>query len=408
MPVFTYRARTPTGSVVRGRIEAVAETQALRELESRGVYPVEVRETAPDVGLAARIRHRLARRRIKRDARILFIRQFEAMLRAGVPLTVALESIADQADSPELAQMLRAVRADIEGGSTLAQALRGQSALLSPIHVSLIDAGEQGGILDDIVSRIGELLEWEAENVARIRQATFYPALVIGELSLAFVVIVRFVFPRFKALFAAHNAQLPMPTQVMIGISDFVEAYGAWMLVGLVLAAAGAVWAYRRPEGRRVFDRLFIRVPIFGPLVLLILMSRFARVTASLLRAGIPFLRALSIVERTIDNVVIQRDIARMTTGIQQGLSVAESVPDDGVIPPAVRRMLDIGERSGRVSDMLERISAFYDTQADYRIKNLTTVLEPILLVVLGASVLFVALAVFLPMWDMTRVITGG
>ena len=178
--------------------------------------------------------------------------------------------------------------------------------------------------------------------------------------------------------------------------------------MGLVLGAWQLAYIAASVPAGRVIDRIVVRVPIFGPLVLLILMSRFARVMAALLRAGIPFLRALAIVERTIDNVVIQHDIARMSEGIHQGRTVAESVPEDGVIPAAVRRMLDIGERSGRVSDMLERISAFYDTQADYRIKNLTTVLEPILLVVLGASVLFVALAVFLPMWDMTRVITGG
>ncbi len=408
MPLYAYKARTPDGGVERGHLDAVAESHAIKQLESRGVYPVDVRESSHTGGPLAFLRRVFARRRIKRDARILFVRQFEAMLRAGIPLTTALAAIGEQADSPELSEMLAHVRGDIEGGSTLAQALRRQPALLSPIQVSLIEAGEQGGILDDILMRLAELLEWEAENVARIRQATFYPAMVITELGLAFIVIIRFVFPRFKALFAAHGAELPMPTRVMIAVSDVAENYGVWFLVGAVLLAAGVAAALRTHRGRTVFDRVAISLPIFGEIILLILMSQFSRVMASLLEAGIPFLRALAIVEKTINNTVIRSDIAMMATGIQKGLGIADSVPEDGVFPSAVRRMLDVGEKSGRISGMLEKISTFYDRQVDYRIKNLTTVIEPILLVVLGASVLFVALAVFLPMWDMTSVLTGG
>jgi len=408
MPVYTYRARTVEGRLERGELNAIAEAHAIKQLESRGVYPVEVRESRRASGFFATLRHRISRRRINRDARILFVRQFEAMLRAGIPLTTALVAIGEQSDSPELGEVIAQVRGDIEGGSTLAQALRHQSALLSPIQISLVEAGEEGGILDEILARLGELLEWEAENIARIRQATFYPAMVITELSLAFVVIIRFVFPRFKALFAAHGANLPMPTRVMIGISDFVAHNGGWLVVALVALGVGAAVALRTHRGRSLFDRLTISAPIFGKIIVLIRMSQFARVMASLLESGIPFLRALAIVEKTINNVWIRSDISAMAAGIQKGLGIAESIPESGVFPPSIRHMLDVGEKSGRISGMLEKISVFYDRQADYRIKNLATVIEPILLVVLGASVMFVALAVFLPMWDMSHVLMGG
>lgn len=406
MPVYTYKARDIDGRHVNGEVSAHAEVEALKEIESLGVYPVEVKENlARGWPLLSRFTNRT---RIKLDDRILFIRQFEAMLRAGVPLTVSLGAIGSQAGNPDLSEILLQVRRDIEGGSTLSQALRKHPALLSPIHVSLIEAGEMGGILDDILERLGELLEWDAENRARIRQATFYPSMVIAELGLAFVVILRFVFPRFKSLFASRGAELPLPTKIMIGLSDFTEQYWWPIVVGVILLAiAFSAWRHT-DSGRRQFDAISLKIPIIGDLLLLILMSRFARVTASLLESGITFLRALSIVEKTIENTVIKEDIAAMATGIQKGRGIAAAIPPDGVFPAAVQKMLDVGEQSGRIGPMLVRISTFYDRQADYRIKNLTTVIEPILLVVLGVSVLFVALAVFMPMWDMTRVITGG
>jgi MSHA biogenesis protein MshG len=194
----------------------------------------------------------------------------------------------------------------------------------------------------------------------------------------------------------------------MIGLSDFATDYGLFVVAGVVAAVIAGIRYKKTDKGARLFDMAMLKAPIFGEIMLMILMSRFSRVLSSLLDSGIPFLRALSIVEQTIDNKLIQEDISHMARNIQKGQSIAESIPPDGCFPPPVVKMLDVGERSGKISDMIMRVSSFYDRQVDYKIKNLTTVIEPVLLVILGASVLFLSLAVFLPMWNMSRVVMGG
>ncbi len=405
MPNFSYKARTGAGQLVTGVIDIGTEAMATRDLQSRGLFPVEVKLAGRKSQLLSRLTDR---KRIKHDERILFLRQFEVMLRSGIPITTSLAAIADQGTNSALADILTQVRRDIEGGSTLAQALQKHPALMSKVQVSLVDAGEQGGILDDILVRLCELLEYDAETKARVKSATMYPSIVIVELMLAFVVVIRFVFPRFKALFASRGADLPLPTQIMIGLSDFATDYGLFVVAGAVVAVIAGIRYKKTEKGARLFDSALLKVPLFGEIMLMILMSRFARVLSSLLDSGIPFLRALTIVEQTIDNKPIQEDISYMGKNIQKGQTIAESIPPDGCFPPPVVKMLDVGERSGNISDMIMRVSSFYDRQVDYRIKNLTTVIEPVLLVILGVSVLFLSLAVFLPMWDMSRVVMGG
>ncbi len=405
MATFTYKARTHDGALVKGELEGSNEPAIVRELQSQGVFPVDVREQS-----RTSIANIIARKRIRisLDDKILFIRQLESLITAGIPIATALRSISRSVANVHLRSMLEQVRSDIESGGTLGASFRKHPALFSPMHASLIEAGEQGGILDVIVARLGELLEYESENRARIRQALFYPAMVIGELVLAFVVILKFVFPRFKSMFASRGADLPLPTRVMIVLSDFMENHW-WLLVGVTVVVAIAVTlALRTERGKVLRDRLVLRTPIFGEIALMITMSQFCRVSSSLLSSGTPFLKALQTVRSTIGNRVVRDGIAEIEDGVRKGGSIADSIPNTDVFPSTVRQMLEIGEKSGHVSEMLLQVSTFYDRQVDYKIKNLTTVIEPILLVILGASVLFVALAVFMPMWDMTRVIMGG
>jgi len=329
------------------------------------------------------------------------------MLRAGISLTQCLQALSEQARDPLISQSIDKVKKDIEAGSTFSQALARQPELLPGFYVEMIKAGEEGGVLDDMLDRIAQLLEYENETKARIRSATFYPTLVVGELAIALAVIVKFVFPRFKSLFASRGAALPLPTQVMIVVSDLVEKHGLELVVLLAALAIALRWYRRTPRGRLASDRLAIRMPIFGEIVLKVLMSRFARVLASLLASGMPLVRSLELVEATVGNAVVREEIGAMREGIKRGKGVAGSVKKGGVFPAPVVRMLEVGEKTGSLDEMLFRVSAFFDSQVDYRIRNLTTVLEPILLVVLGVSVLFVALAVFLPMWNLMHVVAG-
>ncbi len=400
-----YKARTSEGKLVTGDMDVGSEQVVTRDLQSRGLYPVEVKESRRSISLWSRY---FERKKIKNDERILFLRQFEAMLRAGIPITTTLAAIADQGTNPALSAILTEIRKDIEGGATVTQAMGKHPALLSRIHVSLIDAGEQGGILDDVLARLCELFEYDAETKARVRSATMYPGIVIVELILAFIVVIRFVFPRFKALFSSRGAELPVPTKIMIAISDFATDYGLVVVAGVVLAALAIRRWGKTDTGRRAIDAFILKIPIFGEIMLMIMMSRFVRVLGMLLDSGIPFLRTLAIVGQTIENKVIRDDISHMAVNIQKGCGIAESIRQDGCFPIPVVKMLDIGERSGKISEMIVKVSDFYDRQVDYKVKNLTTAIEPILLVVLGISVLFIALSVFLPMWNMSRVVMGG
>ena len=404
MPVYTYKARTSEGELVKGKAESSGEAGILKSLEKKGVYPFEVKETK---GSGRSLSFLNKKKKIKNDEKILFTRQLESMLKSGVSLTGSIHALSEQTESELFHDILVTIRKDIEGGMTFTQALRKHPNLYGELYVNLIHAGEQAGLMDEMLERIGDLLEYDTETKERIKQATFYPGLVIGELALAFAVIIKFVFPRFKALFSARGADLPLPTKIMILVSDFSEQYWLHFLIGVGLLVMFVRWYRKTPRGKLLQDGLLLKVPIFGTLILKILMSRFARILSALLDSALPILRALEIVERTIDNIVVKREIEEMRAGIQKGKGIVEAIPKDGVFPPPVVKMLEVGEMSGNLDHMLRKVSEFYDRQVDYMIKNLTTVIEPILLAVLGVSVLFIALAVFLPMWNLMNVVTG-
>jgi type II secretory pathway component PulF len=293
------------------------------------------------------------------------------------------------------------VRADVEQGSTLTEALARHPRCFPPVFVNLVHAGEEGGLLASMLARLGGLLEYEEETQQRIRAATFYPSLIVAELCVAFVVLVRFVFPRFASLFRNLGAQLPLPTRVLIGVSDFCGRYG-WGLVALAAAAvAGAIFWYRTDSGRRRVDGWILRVPVFGPIVMKTILSRFARVLAALVAAGIPILQALTVARGVAGNKVVEEEIDRMREGVIAGMGLAESVEERDVFPPLVVKMLALGQETGAVDATLLRVATYFDRDVDYAVKNLSTALEPALLAVLGAAVLFTALAVFLPLWNL-------
>jgi MSHA biogenesis protein MshG len=255
-----------------------------------------------------------------------------------------------------------------------------------------------------MLDRVATLLEYEAETDQRIRSATFYPTLIVIELGLAFLVLIKFVLPRFASLFRNFNTQLPLPTRVLIGLSDFFEHQWIPFVFFIVAAAAiGVVWS-RTERGRTTIDRITITAPIFGPIFLMTIMSRFSRVLSALLASGIPIVQALDIVRGVVGNKVVEVEIDRMRDGVVAGQGLAEPLKGSPIIPPLVVKMLAVGEETGAIDKMLLRVSRYYDQDVDYAVKNLSTAIEPVLLIILGAAVLFTALAVFLPLWNLMNV----
>jgi len=396
---YEFRARERSGAFRAGVLEAGDEAEVLRLLEEQALLPVRVARV--QAAAAGAPRAGLFRRRARPKDLITYTRQLETLLESGISLTQSLGILADQTSSEPLRQATLRVQQAVEQGNSFAEALAREPAAFPQLYVDMLRAGEEGGVLVDMLERTATLLEQDAETAERIRSATFYPNLVLVELMLAFAVLVRFVLPRYAAFFRTLGADLPLPTRMMIRLSDFTGRYGAALVAAALLVAVGAVLYVRTPAGRARYHGVQIHLPIFGEIVLKSIMSRFARVLAALLRSGTPITAALDIARRTVHNVVVEREIAAMKEGILGGRGVTGTLRHSRVFPPLIVKMLAVGEETGSLDKMLNKVSTYYDRDVAYLVKNLATAIEPVLLVVMGLSVLFIALAVFLPMWSL-------
>ena len=402
MPAFRYRALSAAGAAQQGLLDAPDLDSALDRIHGMGLTPVRLEPQGESKIRTDEIPF-LQKKVSQRDL-ILFTRQLETMLDSGLPILSSLEILHSQTTHPRLKAAIDRVRSDVEQGSTLTEAMRRHPQCFPSIYVNLIFAGEEGGLLAQMLDRVASLLEYEAETEQRIRAATFYPTLIITELGLAFIVLIKFVLPRFASLFRKFDSKLPLPTRVLIGVSDFFERQWLPFLFFAGCAIAGGFLWSRTPRGRATIDRAVITVPIFGPIFLMTIMSRFSRVLSALLASGIPIVQALDIVRGVVGNTVVEQEIDRMRDGVVSGMGLAEPLKGSKFIPPLVVKMLAVGEETGAVDKMLLRVSRYYDQDVDYAVKNLSTAIEPVLLIILGAAVLFTALAVFMPLWNLMNV----
>jgi MSHA biogenesis protein MshG len=399
MPVYRYRAMSAAGAAQAGVVEANDLDQAIETVHRMGLTPIRLEGQARERSHA--VPGGLFSKRVTTRDLILFTRQLETMLEAGLPILASLDILHQQTAHPVLKHAIDRVRSDVEQGSTLTEALRRHPRCFPNVFVNLVHAGEEGGLLASMLDRIGGLLEYEEETEQRIKSATFYPTLIVAELGIAFLVLVKFVLPRFASLFRNLDAQLPLPTRILIGMADFFDQY--WYLVVMLAigtAAAAVIWS-RTERGRRRIDRWIITAPIFGPIFQKTIMSRFARVLAALVAAGIPILQALAVARGVAGNKIVEEEIDRMRDGVTAGQGLAESVQGRDVFPPLVVKMLAVGQETGAIDKMLIRVARYFDRDVDYAVKNLSTAIEPVLLLVLGVAVLFTALAVFLPLWNL-------
>jgi len=398
MASFRYRASSATAGSQTGFVEAPDLDRAIDLVRALGLTPIRV---VPGADASSPLQIPLFRRRVKARDLVLLTRQLETMLESGLPILSALETIQGQTTHPELKRAVDRVRAEVEQGSTLTEAMRRHPHCFPDVFVNLVHAGEEGGLMTQMLDRIGSLLEYQEETEHRIRSATFYPILIVCELLLAFVVLVKFVLPRFASLFRNLNAELPLPTRVLIGTSDLFERHWALLLLGGVAAAAGITLWVRTPAGRRSLDRALLTTPVFGPIFQKIAISRFSRVLAALTAGGVPIVQSLQISRGAVGNRLLEEEVDRMRDGLLAGRGLTEPLRGSRTVPPLVVKMLAVGEETGSIDRMLLRVARYYDQDVDYAVKNLSSAIEPVLLLVLGVAVLFTALAVFLPLWDL-------
>ena len=402
MASFKYKIRDKHGRASTGAIEGESKETVASHFKQMGYAPILIEEEKPGVRNINFIRKFLSR--VSQEELIVFTRQLSTLQRAGVAILVSLGSISEQVNNPYFKNIIKGITNDIESGNSFSAALSKFPSIFSDIYINMIRAGEAAGMLDDVLDKLASLLEYEEDIKMKVKQAIRYPMLVMITLSVAFPVLVLFVIPKFSALFARFNTELPLPTKILIGLHFALSHY--WYII--ILAIIAVVIAFRRfidtPSGRYVWDNVKLKAPVFGQLLSKITLSRFSRMTSLLSSSGIPILNTLEIVKGSVGNVIIADSIDNIIEGIGQGKGIAEPMKLSGLFPGIVVQMVKIGEETGRMNELLLNVSDYYDSQVDYTVKNLTVLIEPILIFALGIMVLIMALGIFMPMWDLISV----
>ena len=408
MAVFAYKGRNPRGELVQGRLEAADSGAVADHLVNTGITPIDIEPVAAPRAEAANAVPRafgaLFEPRITLVDLMLFSRQMYTLTKAGVPMLRALGGLQESIANPRLKEIVGDLRASLDAGRELSAGMRRHPRVFSPFYVSLVRVGETTGQLETVFLRLYEHLEFEKEVRERITSALRYPLFVIVAMVLALGIINVVVIPAFAKLFASFKAQLPLMTRVVIGVSNFTVTYWPLLLAAAVAAGVGFVAWKSTPGGKYRWDRMKLRIPIAGKILLKATLARFARSFALSLRSGIPVVQGLSTVAGVVENDYLAQRIEQMRDGVERGESVLRTASVAGIFTPIVLQMIAVGDETGELDDLMHEVAELYEREVDYEVKSLAAQIEPIMIVILGALVLVLALAVFLPMWDLAAV----
>jgi len=395
MPVFEYTARTATGDETTSSMEAASREEVVQQLRRNRMVVVRVREQR---------RRRKGGRVSTRDV-VVFTRQFATMVNSGLPLVQALDILAQQTENKSLAEVTKQVVYDVESGHTLADALDKHRNAFSALYVNMVAAGEAGGILDTIMLRLATFLEKNDAIVRKVKGAMVYPAVIFSVAIIAVLVLLIFVIPTFQQMFASVNLDLPLPTRIVIGISDLLQGFW-WLIAGIAVAGGLILRRYYATEGGRlVIDRTLLNFPVLGDLLRKSSVSRFTRTLGTLLASGVSILDGLEITARTAGNRVIHDAVMESRGSIAGGETIAGPLQRSGVFPPMVTSMIAVGEATGGLDDMLAKIADFYDDEVDAAVSTLLSLMEPIMIVFLGVIVGGMIVAMYLPIFDMINAV---
>jgi type IV pilus assembly protein PilC len=398
MPTYLYKARALNGESTQGELNAPTEADVVGHLRKRRMVVVSVREKPKEVSISFG-------KRVKTKDLVHFTRQFATMINAGLPLVQSLDILASQQPKPKVSAKVRAVLAEVEAGSTLADAMRRHRDFFSEIYVNMVAAGEAGGILDTILLRLAEYLETADKLRRKVRGAMFYPLTVMGFAVIAIAVLLMFVIPTFAEFFSSAGVALPLPTRIVMGLSNFLLGYW-WAVIAFLVIGYYAFRAYHRsPQGKFATDRFLLRVPILGQVLRKAAIARFSRTLGTLVQSGVPILEGLEITARTAGNKVIENAVMESRASIAGGETIAEPLKKSDVFPPMVVQMINVGEQTGGLDDMLAKIADFYEEEVEAAVQALTSVIEPVMIVFLGAIVGGMVVAMYLPIFDIIQTV---
>ncbi len=397
MPVYFYVAETKKGRKLKGELEAADERIALSQLRRRNLIVKKVKLKPKDIfENVAFMQPKVTNKDI-----VIFTRQFSTMIDAGLPLVQGLTILAGQSENKTFRNILKEVTKDVEGGSTLAEALKKHPKVFDDLFVNLVAAGEVGGILDTIMRRLADYIEKSVALKKRIKGALTYPAVVVAIAILVISVILIFVIPVFESMFADFGAALPAPTQLVVNMSRFLKGNILWVILGLG-AFVFVFKKYRDSEGgRKTTDSIALKLPIFGDLLKKTAIARFSRTLGTMIQSGVPILDSLEIVAKTSGNVILEEIIFEVRASIAEGQTIADPLSETDIFPGMVVQMISVGEATGALDTMLGKIADFYDDEVDAAVEALTSMLEPLLMLFLGGSIGGLVIAMYLPIFQM-------
>jgi len=404
MPKFSYTAITETGTTINGDLDADSLDAARSILAARGHIPSEVSEMgAASGGKMGELLSRLTS--IKAPELILFTKQFRTMFRAGVQIVNLLQILESQTENPRLKNILAIMSKDIKEGKSLHDAFSKHPYAFSDLYCSMVRAGEASGALPDVLDRLSYIIEHEHKIRSDIKAALRYPIIVLCFLFVAFLILLTFVIPKFATVFMSAGITLPLPTKICIFMYEFLKNYWYILLGGLAAIVIFFSYYLKTEQGRLTRDTVMMQVPIIGPLLIKTAMSRFASIFAILQASGVAVLDSMKILTDTINNAAISREFGRLRNLLEEGRGISEPLKTARYFTPMVINMVAIGEESGNLDEMLKEVSLHYDTEVEYAMGKLSEAIGPILMVGLAAMVGFFALAIFLPMWDLTKMV---
>jgi type IV pilus assembly protein PilC len=403
MAHFKYTARNNLGKLIEGVIDAPAQKSAMEKLRSQKYTVMTVVEVSSAGVLGALSKYLPFQNSIKGKDLVVFSRQLATLVSAGVPIVQGLNILAEQIESPAFQRVISGVRTDIESGIAIADALKKHPNAFSELYVSMIRAGETGGVLDTILERLSSYLEAAEELKGKVKGAMVYPLVVSGVATAVTLFLMVGVIPTFKKVFAGFGQELPYPTRILMGISDGIAHHILLILAAPFVAYFALRKFYQTEKGRTIMDRLAIKVPVVGSLIKKVAVAKFTRTLGTLIKSGVPILQAMDTVGKTSGNRVVELAINSARESIREGEKIADPLRASGIFPPMVLQMISVGEETGNLETMLTKIADFYDQEVDTAIKAMTSLIEPVVICVMGVVIGAIVICMFLPIFEMSQ-----
>jgi type IV pilus assembly protein PilC len=400
MPAFVYKGKSKDGKAVAGERSAESKDALMAMLRRENILVSSVKEKGKEIALPK------AGGSVPARDLAIFVRQFSVMIDAGLPLVQCLEILGSSNDNKTFAKILTQTRMDVEGGSSLADAMRKHPKAFDDLFCNMIAAGEAGGILDTILKRLATYIEKAVKLKSQIKGAMMYPIAVISIAAIVITVILWKVIPTFAAMFAGLGAQLPLPTRIVIAMSNWLVRLMVPMIIGGILFVQAFRRYYATYNGRRVVDRFLLRLPIFGELLRKVAVSKFCRTLSTLISSGVPILDGLEITAKTAGNAIVEDAIMAVRRGVESGLTIAQPLKESQIFPAMVVQMIGVGEQTGALDAMLSKIADFYEDEVDQAVANMLTLMEPVMILFLGTTVGGIVIAMYLPLFDLISKLT--